>query len=129
MMLSHLIHLLQTGNTGSNVLIVICLLMMYVQTFYLARTYFIDAAAVILLIAADAVLTYHLMMTLYGTWVLSEAADQFKLREISEYRIEESSKKRLFGSMHQLADSLNSIGEGIEDRRPGSGRLSACRQL
>lgn len=113
MMLSHLIHLLQTGNTGLNVLIVICLLMMYVQTFYLARTYFIDAAAVILLIAADAVLTYHLMMTLYGTRVLSEAADQLASGNL-EYRIEESSKKRLFGSMHQLADSLNSIGEGMK---------------
>ncbi|MGN1389622.1 MAG: sensor histidine kinase [Bulleidia sp.] len=112
-LLSHLIHLLQNGNTGLNILILICLLIIYVQTFYLARTSYSDAGAFVLMTAADAILTYHLLMTLYGNRVLSDAADQLASGNL-EYRIDDSSKKRLFGSMHQLADSLNSIGEGMK---------------
>ncbi len=111
--LSHLIHLLQNGNTGSNILILICLLIMYVQTFYLARTYYLDAGALVLMIAADAILTYYLAMNVYGTQVISDAAHQIASGNL-EYRIEDSSRKRLFGSMHQLADSLNSIGDGMK---------------
>lgn len=110
-LLSYLVHLLQCGNTGLNILAMMCLLMGYAQTFYMRNLFGLEA--VLLMIAADAILTYILLMMLYGNKVISEAAGHLASGDL-EYRISESQEKSLLGSLHQQADALNSIGDGMK---------------
>ncbi len=110
-LLSRLIHLLQIGNTGLNILAMMCLLMEYAQTFYMRDLF--GTEGVLLMIAADAILTYVLLMMLYGNKVIADAAGHLAAGDM-EYRIHDAQKKNLLGSLHQQAEALNSIGDGMK---------------